>query len=89
MRGIFSLAYLVVMLYAWLIVARAVLSWLRIRPGSKLYRVNRALVDVTEPYLLLFRRVLPVTRIGGLGIDWSSLAALLVLLVVAQVLARL
>lgn len=88
MRGIFALAYLVIMLYAWLIVARAVLSWMRLRPGTTTYRVNAMLVAVTEPYLALFRRVLPVTRIGGVGIDWSSLVALLLLFAVAQVLAR-
>ena len=89
MRIIIELAYLAVMLYAWLIVARAVLSWVRPRPGTTVYRVERALVDVTEPYVGLFRRFLPVTRIGGVGIDWSSLVALLVLLVALQVLGRL
>ena len=44
---------------------------------------------MTEPYIGPFRRFLPVTRIGGVGIDWSSLVALLVLLVVLQVLGRL
>jgi uncharacterized protein YggT (Ycf19 family) len=52
-------------------------------------RVNRVLVDLTEPYVGLFRRLLPVTRIGGVGIDWSSLVALLVLLIALQVLGRL
>lgn len=89
MRTIIGLVYLVVMLYAWLIVARAVLSWVRPTPGSTFSRVNRVLVDLTEPYVGLFRRLLPVTRIGGVGIDWSSLVALLVLLIVLQVLGRL
>lgn len=89
MRTIIELVYLVVMLYAWLIVARAILSWVRPRPGTTIYRVDRVVVDVTEPYVGLFRRFLPVTRIGGVGIDWSSLVALLVLLVALQLLARL
>ena len=88
-QSLLELVYLAVMVYAWLIVARAVLSWVRVRPGTALYRVNKLLVDVTEPYLGLFRRVLPVARVGSVGIDWSSIVALLVLLVALQVLARL
>jgi uncharacterized protein YggT (Ycf19 family) len=88
-RAIIELVYLAAMLYAWLIVARAILSWVRPRPGTTVHRVDRVVVDVTEPYIGLFRRFLPVTRVGGVGIDWSSLVALLVLLVVLQVLGRL
>jgi len=88
-RSIIGLAYLVVMLYAWLIVARAVLSWVRAAPGTTFSRVDRVLVALTEPYVGLFRRFLPVTRIGGVGIDWSSLVALIVLLLILQVLGRL
>jgi uncharacterized protein YggT (Ycf19 family) len=88
-RIIIELVYLAVMLYAWLIVVRAILSWVRPRPGTTVYRVDKVVVDVTEPYVGLFRRFLPVTRIGGVGIDWSSLVALLVLFAALQVLARL
>jgi len=88
-RIIIELVYLVAMVYAWLIVARAILSWVRPTPGTTFYRVDRVLVGVTEPYVGLFRRLLPATRVGGLSIDWSSLVALLVLLVILQVLGRL
>ena len=44
---------------------------------------------MTEPYLGLFRRVIPVVRLGGSGIDFSSVVALIVLFVVLQLLARL
>jgi YggT family protein len=87
-RMIIELVSLAVMVYAWLIVARAVLTWVRPRPGTTVYRIDKVLFDVTEPYVGLFRRFLPVTRIGGVGIDWSSLVALLVLLAALQVLGR-
>jgi YggT family protein len=87
-RTIIEFISLAVMVYAWLIVARAVLTWVRPRPGTMVYRVDKVLYDVTEPYVGVFRRFLPVTRIGGVGIDWSSLVALLVLLAVLQVLGR-
>jgi len=88
-QSLIDLVYLAVMIYAWLIVARAVLSWVQVRPGATVYRANKVLVDVTEPYLGLFRRILPVARVGSVGIDWSSIVALIVLFVVLQVLARL
>ena len=81
--------YLAVMIYGWLIVARALLSWFHLRPGTPLYGLNGVLVRLTEPYLALFRRFLPVGRFGSIGIDWSFLVALLVLFVVLQVLVRL
>ena len=87
--GLIRLLYLALVVYSWLIVARALLSWATIRPGTTAYRVQRVLVQVTEPYLSIFRRVLPVSRIGGVGIDWSSLVGLVVLLLVLQVFGRL
>ncbi len=89
MSGFVYVIYLAVTIYAWLIVARAVMSWLNPRPGTAVYRVNAVLVDVTEPYLGLFRRVIPVARVGGAGFDISAVVALIVLFIVLQVLVRL
>ena len=89
MSGFVYVIYLAVTIYAWLIVARAVMSWLNPRPGTAVYRVNAVLVDVTEPYLGLFRRVIPMARIGGTGVDFGAAVALLVLFIVLQVLVRL
>ncbi len=83
------LLYLALAAYAWLIVGRALLSWLRPRPGSALSRIDRLLYRVTEPYVSLFRRSLPMARIGGLGLDLSPFVALLVLFVAMQIVARL
>lgn len=81
--------YLAITVYAWLIVARAVMSWLQLRPGTAASRIYAVLVDVTEPYLGLFRRVIPVARIGGTGVDVSAVVALIVLFIVLQLLVRL
>ena len=89
MSAFVNVIYLAITVYAWLIVARAVMSWLQLRPGTGAYRVYAVLGDVTEPYLSLFRRFIPVARIGGVGVDLSAAAALLVLFVVLQVLVRL
>ena len=41
----------------------------------------------TEPYLRLLRRLLPVRRVGSVGLDLSSVIGLIVLFIVIQVLA--
>ena len=89
MNGFVYVIYFAITIYAWLIVARAVMSWLHPRRGTAVYRVNAVLVDVTEPYLGLFRRVIPMARIGGTGVDFGAAVALLVLFIVLQVLVRL
>jgi YggT family protein len=89
MSGFVYLIYLAITVYAWLIVARALMSWLQLRRGSVAYRVYAVLVDVTEPYLGVFRRLIPVARIGGTGVDFSSAVALIVLFIVLQLLVRL
>lgn len=35
--------------------------------------------DVSEPYLRLFRRLLPAVRLGGMGLDLSPILAFIVL----------
>ena len=83
------LIYLALTVYVWMIVGRALLSWVRPTPGSVLFRIDKLLYLATEPYVGLFRRVLPQARIGAVGFDLSPLAALLVLFVAMQVVARL
>lgn len=83
------LIYLALMIYGWLIVARALLSWFRPRPGSSVSIVYRVLSRLTEPYLRLFRRAVPTARVGSVGVDFSSVVALIVLFIVIEMLVRL
>jgi YggT family protein len=43
--------------------------------------------DVTDPYLNLFRRILPPVRIGPGALDLSPMVALFVLLIVSGLIA--
>ena len=45
--------------------------------------------DVVDPYLNLFRRLLPMARIGPAAIDLSPMIGTIVLLVVGQLVANL
>lgn len=72
----------VVEAYVFVLIARALLSWLPARPGTVLFRVVRALDTIIEPVLRPIRRVLPPIRAGGMGIDLSFI----VVIVVAQLI---
>jgi uncharacterized protein YggT (Ycf19 family) len=68
--------------YAILIVAYILTSWIRLPYSPTLNRIQRFLVDVCEPYLRLFRRVLP--PLGPL--DLSPMVALFVLVLAGQLI---
>jgi YggT family protein len=63
--------------YVWVIVIRALLSWAPHRPGSGLARLQHVFYLVTEPVLGPVRRLIPTTRIGGVGLDLSALLVVL------------
>ena len=71
-----------VLLYVLVILVYIVTSWLRLPYSLALNRVQRFLYDVCEPYLRIFRRLLP--SMGG--IDLSPVLALLALGVINRFL---
>jgi len=60
--------------YFFLIIANVVLSWV---PHNRSNAIFRFVHDMTEPYLNLFRRLLPFTR--TMSVDFSPIIALLAL----------
>ncbi|MGH9098862.1 MAG: YggT family protein [Acidimicrobiales bacterium] len=70
-------AYLIE-LYVFVLIARALLSWIPSRPGTGLHRIVRVLDIVTEPVLRPVRRILPPIRAGGMGIDLSIIVVIVV-----------
>jgi YggT family protein len=67
--------------YILLIFAYIITSWIRLPYSPWLNRIQRFLYDVCEPYLRLFRRVLP--SLGPL--DLSPIVAVFVLIILNQV----
>ena len=59
--------------------ARILLSWFPITPGSTLASVFSVLYKVTEPVLGPLRRLLPPVGIGGMGFDLSPIIVFLVI----------
>jgi YggT family protein len=77
-------------LYGWLIIAYIILSWVAMGSRSGLVAdIYRVLATVCEPYVGLFRRVLPPIALGSAGLDLSPLIALIVLQIAASLLRRM
>ena len=51
-------------LYGIVLIAYILMSWVRLPYSLTLDRIQRFLHDVSEPYLRLFRRVLPLVKLG-------------------------
>jgi YggT family protein len=54
-----SFVYVFAIVYSLVIFAYIITSWLRLPYSPWLNRVQRFLYDVSEPYLRLFRRLMP------------------------------
>jgi YggT family protein len=72
LEGVARVLDIVLTLYMWVIIARALVSWVNPDPWNPIVQfLNRA----TEPVLLPIRR-----RLGWqMGIDWSPMIAILVI----------
>jgi YggT family protein len=70
--------------YMALILAYILLSWLPLPYTVWGNRIQRFLYDVVEPYLRLFRRLLP--QLGGLRLDLSPILAIVTLIVLNKVI---
>ena len=74
-----------VTVYTLVILAYIVTSWLRLPYSPWLNRIQRFLYDVSEPYLRLFRRVLPA--MGPL--DLSPMVGLIFLIIIDRLLGKI
>ena len=74
-----------VYIYTLLILAYIITSWVRLPYSPWLNRIQRFLYDVCEPYLRLFRRILPT--VGPL--DLSPIVGVVVLVILGRVVNAL
>jgi YggT family protein len=78
------------LVYLILIFVRILLSWIpRLPYNPFLSSIVRFIHDVTDPYLRLFRRVLPPLGGGGMAIDLSPIVATIVLIIARQIVVGL
>ncbi len=79
MDSVVGLLVLLVRLYEFVLLARVLISWVRVDPYNP---VVQFLYQITEPLLDPIRRALPQT----MGIDFSPLIALLLIQVLLTVI---
>ena len=80
----FSASYILsrlISFYELLIFIYVVLSWFPMGEGI-LTDVYHVLGSICEPYIGLFRRLLPKSAGAGIGLDFSPMVAILVLVIV-------
>ncbi|MEA2404174.1 MAG: YggT family protein [Thermoleophilaceae bacterium] len=77
-------------IYIVLIFIRILMSWIPRMPYNRyLNAVLNFVRDVTDPYLNLFRRFLPMVRIGPGALDLSPIVATVVLIIVGRIIIGL
>jgi YggT family protein len=81
-----------VQVYRGVLFAYIILSILQSLAGLSLPEplrpAARFVYDVCEPFLRLFRGLLPAVRLGAMGLDLSPIIAFIVLFIVEQILQR-
>jgi uncharacterized protein YggT (Ycf19 family) len=76
--------------YLILILVRIVLSWIPRLPYNQVLNAVVTFVhDVTDPYLRLFRRVIPPVGGGGFALDLSPIIGIIVLYIVQAIVVGL
>lgn len=75
------------LVYIALIFIRIVLSWIPRLPYNPILRgVVEFVGETTEPYLRIFRSILPPVGAGGVGLDLSPMIGLIVLYILRAVI---
>ena len=69
---------IVLQLYMWIIIIRALLSWVNPDPYNPIVQF---LYSITEPVLLRVRQLIPMS---GIGIDFSPILVLLAIVFVEE-----
>ncbi len=78
------------LVYIILIFIRILLSWIPRMPYNRILNAFVTFVhDVTDPYLRLFRRVLPPVGGGGFALDLSPIVGLIVLYIAQALIVGL
>jgi YggT family protein len=79
-----------ILVYLVLIFIRIIMSWIPRMPYNRyLAAFLKFVSDVTDPYLNLFRRILPPVRMGPGALDLSPIVATFVLLIVGTIVVNL
>ena len=84
MYFLYDLVQIAFNVYSAAILIRIILSWLPVNPYNSLIRF---ICDITDPYLNIFRRILPPSP--AIGLDFSPILAIIALQVIEYLLLRI
>jgi YggT family protein len=74
-------------IYIWILIISALLSWFPTTSSQGgLASTKRVLANLTEPVLRPIRQIMPRPRIGGVGVDFSVLIAIILLELISHIL---
>ena len=77
------------LVYLICIFAYIITSWIPLPYNVWLNRIQRFFYDVVNPYLSIFRRLLPQLSRGGLGLDFTPILAILCLFALNRIIQAL
>jgi YggT family protein len=80
-----SFVHVFVTLYGIVLIAYILMSWVRVPYSLTVDRIQHFLHDVSEPYLRIFRRFIPMAG----GLDFSPIVAFVALGVIDQLVTRI
>jgi YggT family protein len=80
--------YTLALVYVVIIFIRILLTWFRLPYSRPLNIFTEWISNVTDPYLRMWRRVLPMVRLGPAAMDLSPIIGTIVLLIVAGIVAN-
>ena len=85
---VLALVCAVLRIYVYLIIARVILSWVRVPGHHPVGRLVEALSKVVDPALRPIGRALPAVPVGTARLDLSPLVLLIVVGVVTRIICR-
>ena len=94
MGTLFSVLYLLLLLYMLVLVARLILSWVQVfardwRPRGLVLVLAEVVYTLTDPPLRALRRLIPPLRLGGIALDLGFIILFLAVSLSMQFVAQL
>ena len=79
MRFFIELVIFFFKVYIGIICIRVIISYFGINLDSFWNRVYKFLFDITEPFLIIFRKIVPLVKIGRFYIDFSYIIVIIII----------
>lgn len=76
-------------IYTFMLLIRIILSWIPLPQNPILDQIQKFIYDLTEPYLSIFRRLLPMAKLGGGGIDFSPIIGFFVIGIIRGIVVNI